>query len=124
LEVLVTGTSELDFAELAKATEYEGGFEAKHPTVVAFWDAVFHMDPEEQKRLLMFVTGSMKASRAPLGGLGKLNFKIQRAGPDTDHLPTAHTCFNLLMLPEYDSGEKLSRLVKLAITECQGFGLR
>ena len=63
LEVLVTGTSELDFAELAKATEYEGGFEAKHPTVVAFWDAVFHMDPEEQKRLLMFVTGSMKASR-------------------------------------------------------------
>lgn len=62
LEVLVTGTQELDFEELAKATEYDGGFDEDHPTVSAFWRAVAGMPPEEQRRLLMFVTGSKKAS--------------------------------------------------------------
>ncbi|CAM9972017.1 unnamed protein product [Ectocarpus sp. 12 AP-2014] len=121
LEVLVTGTSELDFEELAKATEYDGGYGEDHHTILAFWRAVGRMPAEEQRRLLMFVTGSKKA---PLGGLGKLTFKIQRAGPDTDHLPTSHTCFNTLMLPEYSGEEKLTRLLKRAITECEGFGLR
>ncbi|CAB1107056.1 unnamed protein product [Ectocarpus sp. CCAP 1310/34] len=129
LEVLVTGTSELDFEELAKATEYDGGYGEDHRTIRAFWRAVGEMPAEEQRRLLMFVTGSKKA---PLGGLGKLTFKvtpddlrvIQRAGPDTDHLPTAHTCFNTLMLPEYSGEEKLTRLLKRAVTECEGFGLR
>lgn len=50
--------------------------------------------------------------------------QIQRAGPDTDHLPTSHTCFNVLMLPEYSDKEKLTRLLKIAITECEGFGLK
>ena len=69
----------------------------------------------------MFVTGSMKA---PIGGLGKLNFKLQRAGPDSDQLPTSHTCFNTLLLPEYGTEAKLSRLLRLAISECEGFGLK
>lgn len=60
LEVLVTGTPDLDFAELAKNTEYEGGYGDDHPTVQAFWDAVGEMPDEEQRRLLMFVTGSKK----------------------------------------------------------------
>jgi ubiquitin-protein ligase E3 A len=29
---------------------------------------------------------------------GKMPFKIQRAGPDSMQLPTAHTCFNTLIL--------------------------
>lgn len=62
LEVLVTGTSELDFEELAKATEYEGGYGADHRTILAFWRAVGRMPAEEQRRLLMFVTGSKKVS--------------------------------------------------------------
>lgn len=52
------------------------------------------------------------------------DFQIQRAGPDTDHLPTSHTCFNVLVLPEYSSAEKLERLLRRAITECEGFGLK
>lgn len=60
--MLVTGTQELDFEELAKATEYDGGFGKDHPTIVAFWAAVADMPPEEQRRLLMFVTGSKKVT--------------------------------------------------------------
>lgn len=60
LEVLVTGTPDLDFDELAKATEYDGGYGKDHPTILAFWAAVEDMPAEEQRRLLMFVTGSKK----------------------------------------------------------------
>lgn len=56
----MTGTSELDFGELARATVYDGGYGGSHPTVKAFWDAVGGMPAEEQRRLLMFVTGSKK----------------------------------------------------------------
>jgi hypothetical protein len=28
---------------------------------------------------------------------------VQRSGTDTNRLPTAHTCFNILLLPEYSS---------------------
>ena len=38
-------------------------------------------------------------------------------------LPTSHTCFNVLLLPDYSSKDKLrERLVK-AITNCKGFGM-
>ena len=60
LDVLVTGTPELDFDELAQATQYDGGYRGDHPTIKAFWAAVRDMPPEEQRRLLMFVTGSKK----------------------------------------------------------------
>ncbi|CBJ31084.1 conserved unknown protein [Ectocarpus siliculosus] len=91
LEVLVTGTSELDFDKLAKTTEYDGGYGKDHCTILAFWRAVGRMPAEEQRHLLMFVTGSKEDA---LGGLGELTFKIQRAGSDSDQRPTARTCFN------------------------------
>lgn len=60
LDVLATGTSELDFGELAKATRYDGGYHADHPTIKSFWEAVQEMQVQEQKKLLMFATGSTK----------------------------------------------------------------
>jgi HECT-domain (ubiquitin-transferase) len=50
--------------------------------------------------------------------------QVQKAGPDSDMLPTAHTCFNTLLLPEYKDKAKLQRLLHKAITECEGFGLK
>ncbi|VDP74560.1 unnamed protein product [Schistosoma curassoni] len=38
-------------------------------------------------------------------------------------LPSAHTCFNILLLPEYQSLEKLQQSLLLAITHCKGFGM-
>jgi hypothetical protein len=39
-------------------------------------------------------------------------------------LPTAHTCFNILMLPNYSSKEKFENRLKLAIANSTGFGLQ
>lgn len=53
----------------------------------------------EKKRFLKFVTGS---NRAPVGGLGNLKITVQREA-DSERLPTTHTCFNTLVLPEFGS---------------------
>ena len=110
-----------DFRALRSVATYEGGDSADHPAVRLFWEVVLEdLNFDEQKQLLMFATGSIKA---PIGGLGKLPFKVQRSGPDSDKLPTSHTCFNTLLLPEYASRGKMARCLKLACSECEGFGL-
>ena len=49
----------------------------------------------------------------------------KRAGPDSMQLPTAHTCFNTLIAPDYgDDYEKLSDRLGRAVIECEGFGLQ
>jgi ubiquitin-protein ligase E3 A len=76
---------------------------------------------EEKRLFLKFATGS---DRAPINGLAHMNFVISRNGDDGDRLPTAHTCFNHLLLPNYGTIEKLRDRLKLAITQSEGFGLR
>ena len=99
LEGLVEGEKELDFDELKRNAEYEGGFDKDHVYVVTFWSIITEFDFEQKKSFCTFCTG---ANRAPVGGLKQLEpkFKVQRNGPDTESLPTSATCFNTLLLPE------------------------
>jgi len=121
LELLVVGTPELDFAALEANAEYEGGFDTECPVVQNLWKFVKEADRETQRKFLKFSTGNCKA---PIGGLGALNFKVQRAGADSPQLPTSHTCFNTLLLPDYgDDFEKLKERLGRAVLECEGFGL-
>ena len=48
---------------------------------------------------------------------------IARNGPDSDRLPTAHTCFNVILLPDYKNKEKLKERLLKAITYSKGFGM-
>ncbi len=68
-------------------------------------------------------TTAGRGRRSPIKGLGSLTFVISRNGPDSDRLPTAHTCFNHLLLPEYSDKEKLKRCLYTAISNAEGFGL-
>ena len=85
-----------------------------------FWEIVHSWALKQKKCLLSFVTSS---DRVPLGGLGELMFVIQRNGPDTDRLPSSLTCFGRLLLPEYDSKEKIEIKLVTAIQNAHGFGL-
>lgn len=121
LELLVVGDPELDFCALESKTEYEGGYDKESPVVRNLWKFVKNADHETQMHFLKFTTGTTKA---PIGGLGAINFKVQRAGPDSQLLPTSHTCFNTLMVPDYgDDYQKLEERLGRAILECEGFGL-
>lgn len=126
LMTMVQGDPVLDFTTLESAAFYEG-FPPDHPVIKELWSFVHDLDPDDQKKFLMFVTGSRSA---PMGGLGALRppahspFRIQRMSADTDRLPTAHTCFNTLLIPDYDPPSKLRPLLKRAILDCEGFGLK
>lgn len=109
-----------DFDALEGSTEYDGGYTNETPVIKDFWSIVHSLSLDDKRKLLQFTTGS---DRVPLGGLSKLKLVIARNGPDSDRLPTAHTCFNVLLLPEYSTKEKLKdRLVK-AINYSKGFGM-
>ncbi|XP_008203541.1 ubiquitin-protein ligase E3A isoform X1 [Nasonia vitripennis] len=120
IEQLVCGSKIFDFAELEAATEYEGGYSVESEAIRNFWQVVHSLTPEDQRRLLQFTTGS---DRVPVGGLSRLKMVIARHGPDSDRLPIAHTCFNVLLLPDYSTIEKLQDRLLKAINYSKGFGM-
>ncbi|CAO1423964.1 unnamed protein product [Diamesa serratosioi] len=120
IELLVCGSKNFDFEELEKSTEYEAGYLPESDYIKQFWIIVHGLPLESKQKLLQFTTGS---DRIPVGGLSKLKLVIARNGPDCDRLPTAHTCFNILLLPEYNSKEKLEERLLKAINYSKGFGM-
>uniref|UniRef100_A0A1I8Q7M5 Ubiquitin-protein ligase E3A n=1 Tax=Stomoxys calcitrans TaxID=35570 RepID=A0A1I8Q7M5_STOCA len=120
IELLVCGSRKFDFVELEKSTEYEGGYTKDTQIIQNFWSIVHSLPEESKRKLLEFTTGS---DRVPVGGLSRLKLLITRHGPDSDRLPTSHTCFNVLLLPEYSSKEKLEERLLKAINYSKGFGM-
>jgi ubiquitin-protein ligase E3 A/E3 ubiquitin-protein ligase HERC4 len=55
--------------------------------------------------------------------LGELRLVFSKQGPDSDQLPTSHTCFNHMLIPDYASKDKLRRMLRLALQNSKGFGL-
>lgn len=56
--------------------------------------------------------------------MSRLKLIIARnGGSDSDRLPTSHTCYNVLLLPDYESKEKLQDRLLIAINNSKGFGM-
>lgn len=70
-----------------------------------------------------FYHGILGSDRVPVGGLSRLKLVIARNGSDSDRLPTSHTCYNVLLLPEYTTKEKLEDRLLKAISYSKGFGM-
>ncbi|XP_028293840.1 apoptosis-resistant E3 ubiquitin protein ligase 1 [Gouania willdenowi] len=123
LELLMCGTGNINVQDFkAHAVIVGGSWHFREKVMKWFWAVVSSFTQEELARLLQFTTGS---SQLPPGGFNTLcpSFQII-AAPTHSTLPTAHTCFNQLCLPTYDSYEELHKLLKLAISEgSEGFGM-
>ncbi|GKA11786.1 E3 ubiquitin protein ligase UPL1-like protein [Tanacetum coccineum] len=126
LELLISGLPEINLNDLQANTEYSG-YTAASNAVTWFWEVVKAFNKEDRARLLQFVTGT---SKVPLEGFkalqgisGPQRFQIHKAYGAPERLPSAHTCFNQLDLPEYKSKEQLQERLLLAIHEgSEGFG--
>jgi hypothetical protein len=99
LRTIIYGNDVIDFKELEESTAYEGGYTKDSPMIRHLWDVLHSLSIEEKKAFLVFTTGS---DRVPIEGMKALNFVIQRHA-NTSHLPSAHTCFNVFLVPEYES---------------------
>ncbi|XP_070528774.1 probable E3 ubiquitin-protein ligase HERC4 isoform X3 [Cardiocondyla obscurior] len=116
---LLIGNENYDWEELEKNASYKEGYSKSHPTIVLFWQVFHELPLEEKKKFLLFLTGS---DRIPIQGMKAIKITIQ---PMTDErfLPAAHTCFNLLDLPRYQTRERLKYKLLQAIQHNQGFSL-
>ncbi|XP_070338169.1 E3 ubiquitin-protein ligase SMURF2 isoform X4 [Equus asinus] len=126
LELIICGLGKID------VNDWKVNTRLKHCTpdsnvVKWFWKAVEFFDEERRARLLQFVTGS---SRVPLQGFKALQgaagprlFTIHQIDACTNNLPKAHTCFNRIDIPPYESYEKLYEKLLTAIEETCGFAV-
>ena len=119
LELIICGTQKLDYNELQKSVRYEG-YTSDSITIKYFWEILMEFNEEEKKKFLFFVTG---CDRAPIDGLGSLPFAISR-NANINELPSCHTCFNHLILPDYQNKEFMKIKIQTAINYSEGFGLK
>jgi ubiquitin-protein ligase E3 C len=123
LRTLISGAEhEISVSDLQAHTNYSGGFEPTHATILAFWQVVGGMGEDQKRSLLKFVTS---CSRPPLLGFKDLDppFCIHNAGSEPNRLPTASTCMNLLKLPDFKDVVVLKNKLLYAIESGAGFEL-
>ncbi|XP_075981805.1 E3 ubiquitin-protein ligase Nedd4 isoform X2 [Anticarsia gemmatalis] len=124
LELLLCGIQHIDVRDWRANTLYKGDYHANHLVVQWFWRVVLSFSNEMRSRLLQFVTGT---SRVPMNGFKELYgsngpqlFTIEKWG-SPDNYPRAHTCFNRIDLPPYESYQQLREKLIKAIEGSQGF---
>ena len=132
LELMCCGLPHFDLEDWKVNTEYLGQYESKktaHKVVAWFWEVVEEWDEELKARLMQFVTGT---SGVPAQGFAYLQgndgnirkFAINSISKSSSLYPRAHTCFNRIDLPLYDSKQELHDKVKLAVQmEATGFDI-
>ncbi|KAF1345494.1 hypothetical protein BDV97DRAFT_49577 [Delphinella strobiligena] len=120
LELLISGLPDIDVDDWKNNTEYHN-YQPTSPQIQWFWRAVRSFDKEEKAKLLQFVTGT---SKVPLNGFKELEgmngfsrFNIHRDFGNKERLPSSHTCFNQMDLPEYESYEQLRQAMYTAMTQ-------
>mmetsp|Transcript_3628 Transcript_3628/g.8298 ORF Transcript_3628/g.8298 Transcript_3628/m.8298 type:complete len:4344 (+) Transcript_3628:221-13252(+) len=123
LELLISGLPDIDVHDLKQNTDYVG-WKAADKQIQWFWNVLFSLTRNQKAAFLQFVTGS---SKVPLAGFGELpgmrgvqKFSIHKAGGSSGALMSAHTCFNSLDLPVYNSEEELKEKLLYAINEGGG----
>merc|ERR1712106_140688 len=119
LMALVVGNENYDWNLLEKLCEYKEGYSEEHEVIKHFWEVFRELSDENKNKFLLFLTGS---DRIPIAGMSSVKITIQMT-KDTNFLPVAHTCFNLLDLPDYGTKEKLKFKLLQAIECTKGFGL-
>jgi hypothetical protein len=83
----------------------DGDFEGSEPLCEALWRVLEQWEPREKRRFVKFVTGADRLP--PAGGevislqLPFVDVRSRRRGLMLGMLPQAHTCDNLLELPNY-----------------------
>jgi hypothetical protein len=126
LELLVSGLPAIDLSDLKANTDYVN-YSPSSPQIQWLWKLLEEEFSQEQLAwFLQFVTGSaqvpLEGFKALVGMRGPQRFSVHKAY-GSHRLPTAHTCFNQLDLPEYDDFQQLREKLMKAVTEAhEGFG--
>jgi len=111
----------VDMLALKQSAKCEG-FDHNGAYLDEFWSLLTLWEEPLKRKFVRFVTAG---DRPPLKGWCDLQLNIHKNGTEpTERLPTAYTCYNMLLLPEYEGRAKLESRLLVAITMAEGFGLQ
>ncbi|XP_075230861.1 SMAD specific E3 ubiquitin protein ligase isoform X2 [Lycorma delicatula] len=129
MELIIGGLGTIDIADWKQNTRLKH-CSPETPVVKWFWEIVEQYGEEMRARLLQFVTGSsrvplqgFKALQGSTGAVGPRLFTIHVIEAPQENLPKAHTCFNRIDLPAYDSCQRLKEKLSQAVEETCGFAV-
>jgi hypothetical protein len=131
LELIFNGRPFIDVEEWKSCTSYKEPYYEQHQVIKWFWEILEVMPQKQLSNLLLFSTGN---SRVPLGGFAELESNRGALSPfRIDYVPytkncknyiKAHTCFNRIDLPCYETRKELEEMVKfVSENEFWGFGI-
>ncbi|TRY88331.1 hypothetical protein DNTS_018819 [Danionella cerebrum] len=120
LMAMVVGNNNYNWDEMEENASYKGEFSASHPTVKLFWEVFHEFSLEKKKQFLLFLTGS---DRIPIHGMASLRIVIQSTAAEEHYLPVAHTCYNMLDMPCYQTKATLQQRLTQAVEQYEGFSL-
>lgn len=126
LELLICGPAFEEWSSdfLVQATRCDHGYRHESKAVVYLLRVLSELEGEDQRRFVLFATGS---PALPIGGLMGLHPRLTivkrtpEGGRSADEcLPTVMTCTNYFKLPDYSSYEIAKSRLLYALREGQG----
>ena len=131
LELLINGRPFIDLEDWRQNTIYKTPYNNNHKLILWFWDILENLSQKELSNLLMFSTGT---SRVPFGGfsclesnrgnISKFTIEYVSYTKGKNKFIKAHTCFNRLDIPNFDTKEELQEAIKyISSNEIIGFGI-
>ena len=127
LHMNLNGRATVDVDEIRALAKYNGrlndgtDFAPDHVVALWFWQGM-HDIPESDRRLVLaFATGS---SRVPVDGFNPaFTITLDASKTNDADLPSAHTCFNNIVLPCYSNYHALKNRLLFAIQNATTFEL-
>ncbi|ORX44137.1 hypothetical protein BCR36DRAFT_406494 [Piromyces finnis] len=122
IQSMILGEEDIDIDRLRGITVYKK-CDANTRAVQWFWEIVSKYDEQMKKKLMIFVTGS---DRICPTGIEDMKFQITYYEDiiGKEYLPQTHTCFNEILLFNYESKEALADKLEKAIYYSEGFGIK
>ena len=131
LELIINGRPFIDVEDWHRNTIYKEPYYSESQIIIWFWEIIKELSQKELSNLLMFSTGT---SRVPFGGFAALEsnrgnvsqFMIEQGEyqEGQKNYIKAHTCFNRLSIPEFETKEEMEEAIKfISSNEIIGFGI-
>jgi len=130
LEQVFFGQLEISTEDWKNNTFYKGKYMgSQHQVVDWFWEIVAGLDNDQKRKFLQFCTGSKSLPIEGFKGLKgqkkqPCKFSIESVSLRKSQFPRAHTCFNSLELPLYNTKQELQNGIDFVLSQTEfHFGL-